>query len=33
MVLFGPSVEGATRYLNTVEHRDLTAEGERVPRT
>ncbi|WP_232223688.1 hypothetical protein [Arthrobacter sp. FB24] len=31
--LFGLSVEGATRYLNTVEHPDLTLKGERVPRT
>ncbi|WP_354157233.1 hypothetical protein [Arthrobacter sp. UYCu512] len=31
--LFGLSVEGATRYLNTVEHPDLTLEGEQVPRT
>lgn len=31
--LFGLSVYGATRYLNTVEHPDLTVEGERVPRT
>ncbi|WP_427129154.1 hypothetical protein [Pseudarthrobacter sp. S9] len=31
--LFGLSVDGATRYLNTVEHPDLTIEGERVPRT
>ncbi|WP_231941162.1 hypothetical protein [Arthrobacter sp. U41] len=27
--LFGLSVEGATRYLNTVEHPDLTMPGER----
>ena len=31
--LFGLSVEGATRYLNTLEHPDLTLEGEQVPRT
>ncbi|MDQ3157294.1 MAG: hypothetical protein M3Q98_11295 [Actinomycetota bacterium] len=31
--LFGLSVEGATRYLATVEHPDLTIEGERVRRT
>ena len=31
--LFGLSVEGATRYLNTVEHPDLTLVGKRVPRT
>lgn len=31
--LFGLSIEGATRYLNTVEHPDLTSEGEWVPRT
>ncbi|RKO21800.1 hypothetical protein D7Z96_15150 [Pseudarthrobacter phenanthrenivorans] len=31
--LFGLSVEGATRYLNTLEHPDLTLEGEWVPRT
>lgn len=31
--LFGLSVEAATRYLKTVEHPDLTIEGERVPRT
>ncbi|MBG6191706.1 hypothetical protein IWX64_002673 [Arthrobacter sp. CAN_A212] len=31
--LFGLSVEGATRYLNTVEHPDLTIQGEQVPRT
>ena len=30
--LFGLSVEGATRYLKTVEHPDLTIEGERVTR-
>ena len=28
--LFGLSVEGATRYLKTVEHPDLTVEGDRV---
>lgn len=27
--LFGLSVEGATRYLKTVEHPDLTLQGER----
>ena len=31
--LFGLSVEGATRYLGTIEHPDLTIEGERVRRT
>jgi len=31
--LFGLSVEGATRYLRTVEHPDLTTPGEWVPRT
>jgi len=31
--LFGLSITGATRYLKTVEHPDLTIEGERVPRT
>lgn len=31
--MFGLSVEGATRYLATIEHPDLTIEGERVPRT
>jgi len=31
--LFGLSIAGATRYLNTVEHPDLTSEGERPPRT
>ena len=30
--LFGLGVEGATRYLRTVEHADLTIEGERVTR-
>jgi hypothetical protein len=30
--LFGLSVEGATRYLKTIEHPDLTIPGERVPR-
>jgi hypothetical protein len=29
--LFGLSVAGATRYLKSVEHPDLTIEGERVP--
>lgn len=28
--LFGLSIEGATRYLKTVEHPDLTIEGDRV---
>jgi hypothetical protein len=28
--LFGLSVEGATRYLKTVEHPDLIIQGERV---
>jgi site-specific recombinase XerC len=31
--LFGLSVEGATRYLMTVEHPDLTTPGTWVPRT
>ena len=31
--LFGLSVAGATRYLRTVEHPDLTTPGEWVPRT
>jgi len=31
--LFGLTVEGATRYLKTVEHPDLTTPGEWVPRT
>ena len=31
--LFGLSVEAATRYLGTIEHPDLTIEGERVRRT
>jgi hypothetical protein len=31
--LFGLSVDGATRYLKTVEHPDLTTPGEWVPRT
>lgn len=31
--LFGLSIAGATRYLKTVEHPDLTIDGERVPRT
>lgn len=31
--LFGLSVGGATRYLNTVEHPDLTTPGVWVPRT
>jgi hypothetical protein len=31
--LFGLSVSGATRYLGTVEHPDLTNQGERVQRT
>lgn len=31
--LFGLSVEGATRYLDTLEHTDLTLKGQRVPRT
>lgn len=31
--LFGLSVEGATRYLKTVEHPDLTTPGKWVPRT
>jgi hypothetical protein len=31
--LFGLSVEGATRYLMTVEHPDLTTPGDWVPRT
>ncbi|MEV7649078.1 hypothetical protein [Arthrobacter sp. NPDC089319] len=31
--LFGLSVEGATRYLGTLEHPDLTLENQRVPRT
>jgi hypothetical protein len=30
--LFGLSVEGATRYLKTVEHPDLTTQGERESR-
>mgnify|MGYP001088851526 CR=1 FL=1 len=30
--LFGLSVDGATRYLNTIEHRDLTHHGGHVPR-
>lgn len=30
--LFGLSIAGATRYLNTLEHPDLTIQGERVPR-
>lgn len=30
--LFGLSISGATRYLGTVEHPDLTIEGPRVPR-
>jgi len=28
----GKRFGGATRYLNTVEHPDLTIEGERIPR-
>jgi hypothetical protein len=31
--LFGLSVEGATRYLKTVEHPELTIEGDRIART
>lgn len=31
--LFGLSVSGATRYLGTVEHPDLTIESPQVPRT
>ncbi|UKA73497.1 hypothetical protein [Arthrobacter sp. FW306-06-A] len=31
--LFGLSVEGAARYLHTLEHTDLTVESKRVPRT
>lgn len=31
--LFGLSVEGATRYLKTIEHPDLTRPGVLVPRT
>jgi len=31
--LFGLSVTGATRYLKTVQHLDLTIEGERVSRS
>ncbi|MGL4298680.1 MAG: hypothetical protein ACRCW4_06345 [Candidatus Neomicrothrix subdominans] len=31
--LFGLSVEGASRYLKTVEQPDLAAEGERTPTT
>jgi hypothetical protein len=31
--LFGLSVEGATRYLDTLEHTDLTVESKQVPRT
>ena len=31
--LFGLSIEGATRYLKTVEHPDLTVEGERITRS
>ena len=31
--LFGLSVEGATRYLKSVEHHDLTTPGMWVPRT
>lgn len=30
--VFGLSVAGATRYLRTVEHPDLTIGGERIPR-
>jgi hypothetical protein len=30
--LFGLSVEGATRYLNTVEHPDLKMEGDPIVR-
>lgn len=29
--LFGLSVDGATRYLKTVEHRDLTSDADRTP--
>ena len=28
--LFGLTISGATRYLNTVEHPDLTTEGDRA---
>lgn len=31
--MFGLSVAGATRYLATVEHPDLTLAGDQVPRT
>lgn len=31
--LFGYTVAGATRYLNTIEHTDLTNEAPQVPRT
>lgn len=31
--LFGLSVDGATRYLNTVEHPDLTRQDHQIPRT
>ena len=31
--LFGLGIDAATRYLQTVEHPDLTIEGERAPRT
>jgi hypothetical protein len=30
--LFGLTVEGATRYLKTVEHPDLSTPGEWAPR-
>jgi hypothetical protein len=31
--LFGLGVAGATANLGTVEHPDLTIEGQRIPRT